>query len=62
MLLKDNRLDEACDSASKAILSGPAVPLNHSRALELVEAVPVRRLPEASDLPDAYQTMKPIGR
>ncbi|MFC9220863.1 helix-turn-helix domain-containing protein [Streptomyces hygroscopicus] len=61
VLLKDDRLDEACDSASKAILSGRVVPSNHWRALEVVKAVEARQLPEASDLRDAYQGMKSIG-
>ncbi|GAA3668527.1 helix-turn-helix domain-containing protein [Streptomyces iranensis] len=62
VLLKDNRLDEACDSASKAIQSGRVVPSNHWRGLEVVKAVEARQLPEASDLREAYQGMKSIGR
>ncbi|MEU0846042.1 helix-turn-helix transcriptional regulator [Streptomyces sp. NPDC005962] len=58
VLLKDSRLDEACDAASKAILSGRVVPSNHWRALEVVKAVEARQLPEASDLREAYQGMK----
>ncbi|MFE9007762.1 helix-turn-helix domain-containing protein [Streptomyces sp. NPDC007875] len=62
VLLKDNRLDEACDSATKAIQSGRVVPSNHWRALEIVKAVEARQLPEASGLREAYQGMKSIGR
>lgn len=61
VLLKDNRLDEACDSASKAIQSGRVVPSNYWRALEVVKAVEARQLPEATDLREAYQGMKSIG-
>jgi transcriptional regulator with XRE-family HTH domain len=58
VLLKDNRMDEACDAASKAILSGRVVPSNRWRALEVVTDVEARQLPEASDLREAYQGMK----
>ncbi|MFI1359231.1 helix-turn-helix domain-containing protein [Streptomyces sp. NPDC020898] len=60
VLLKENRLDEACDSAQKAILSGRVVPSNHWRALEVVKAVEVRQLPESVDLREAYQGLKAI--
>ncbi|EGX55933.1 XRE family transcriptional regulator [Streptomyces zinciresistens K42] len=60
VLLKENRLDEACDSAQKAILSGRVVPSNHWRALEVVKAVEARQLPESADLREAYQTLKAI--
>lgn len=60
VLLKEDRLDEACDSAQKAILSGRVVPSNHWRALEVVRAVEIRQLPEASDLREAYQGLKAI--
>lgn len=62
VLLKENRLDEACDSAQRAILSGRVVPSNHWRALEVVKAVEARQLPEGSDLREAYQTLKAIER
>jgi transcriptional regulator with XRE-family HTH domain len=60
VLLKEGRLDEACDSAQKAILSGRVVPSNHWRALEVVKAVEARQLPESADLREAYQTLKAI--
>lgn len=60
VLLKENRLDEACDSAQKAILSGRVVPSNHWRALEVVKAVEARALPESKDLREAYQSLKAI--
>ncbi|MFG3101829.1 helix-turn-helix domain-containing protein [Streptomyces sp. NPDC048182] len=58
VLLKDDRLDEACHSAQKAILSGRVVPSNHWRALEVVRAVEARQLPEGTDLREAYQGLK----
>ncbi|WP_079023312.1 helix-turn-helix domain-containing protein [Streptomyces odonnellii] len=57
-LLVDNRLDEACNAAERAILSGRIVPSNHWRALEVVRAVERRQLPEASDLREAYEGLK----
>lgn len=62
VLLKEDRLDEACDSAQKAILSGRVVPSNHWRALEVVKAVEARQLPESADLREAYQGLKVIER
>jgi hypothetical protein len=38
-LLVTNRLDEACDAALQAILSGCVVPSNHWRAAEVVKIV-----------------------
>lgn len=55
VLVAEDRLDKACDSVRKAILSGRVVPSNHWRALEVVQAVESRALPEAADLRDAYQ-------
>lgn len=60
VLLTQNRLDEACNSVQKAILSGRVVPSNHWRALEVVKAVEDRKLPEASDLREAYEGLKAI--
>lgn len=60
VLLADNRLDEACDSVQKAILSGRVVPSNHWRALEVVTAVEAKQLPEASDLREAYEGLRAI--
>lgn len=61
VLLKSDRLDEACDAAQKAILSGRVVPSNHWRALEVVKAVEARQLPAAPDLREAYQGLKSLG-
>jgi transcriptional regulator with XRE-family HTH domain len=60
VLLTQNRLDEACNAAQKAILSGRVVPSNHWRALEVVKAVEDRKLPEAPDLREAYEGLKAI--
>jgi hypothetical protein len=60
VLLADGRLDEACSSVQKAILSGRVVPSNHWRALEVVKAVEAKQIPEASDLRDAYEGLKAI--
>ncbi|MFJ7422837.1 transcriptional regulator [Streptomyces uncialis] len=60
-LLVDDRPDEACDAAQRAILSGRVVPSNHWRALEVVRAVEARKLPEAPDLREAYQGMSSVG-
>ena len=60
-LLTGNRIDEACDSAQRAILSGRIVPSNHWRALEIVRAAEVKQLPEASDLREAYEGLRGIG-
>lgn len=57
VLMAGNRLDEACDAAQKAILSGRVVPSNHWRALEVVNSVEARQLPEAADLRDAYESL-----
>ncbi|MBT2415251.1 helix-turn-helix transcriptional regulator [Streptomyces sp. ISL-12] len=61
VLLAGNRLDEACDAAQKAILSGRVVPSNHWRALEVVHAVEAKQLPEASDLREAYEGLRAVG-
>lgn len=58
VLLSGDRLDEACDSARKAMLSGRVVPSNHWRALEVVNAVEARQLPEAPELREAYEGLK----
>lgn len=57
-LLVTNRLDEACDAAQQAILSGRVVPSNHWRAAEVVKAVEARQLPEARDLREAYEELR----
>ncbi|MEV8306976.1 helix-turn-helix domain-containing protein [Streptomyces flavidovirens] len=60
-LLGGDRLDEACNAAQRAILSGRIVPSNHWRALEVVNVVEARQLPEASDLREAYQGLKELA-
>ncbi|MES9559808.1 MULTISPECIES: helix-turn-helix domain-containing protein [unclassified Streptomyces] len=61
-LLGGDRLDEACNAAQRAILSGRIVPSNHWRALEVVRAVEQRQLPEAPDLREAYQGLKALPK
>jgi transcriptional regulator with XRE-family HTH domain len=56
-LLVTGRLDEACDATLQAISSGRMVPSNYWRAAEVVEAVEAQRLPEATVLREAYQTL-----
>jgi transcriptional regulator with XRE-family HTH domain len=57
-LLVTNRLDEACDAALQAILSGRVVPSNHWRAAEVVKAVEKRQLSEARNLREAYEELR----
>ncbi|MGH3879853.1 MAG: helix-turn-helix domain-containing protein [Actinophytocola sp.] len=57
-LLVTDRLDEACDAAQQAILSGRVVPSNHWRAAEVVDAVEARQLPQAGDLREAYEGLR----
>lgn len=61
-LLGGDRLDEACNAAQRAILSGRIVPSNHWRALEVVRAVERKQLPEAADLREAYQGLKSLPK
>ena len=56
-LLAADRPDEAAGVAQLAIISGRLVPSNHWRALEVVDAVADRALPEAADLRDAYEAL-----
>ncbi|MFJ9521058.1 helix-turn-helix transcriptional regulator [Kitasatospora sp. NPDC101801] len=58
-LVVSGRLDEACNAAQGAILSGKIVPSNHWRALEVVRAVEARKTAEAKDLREAYEGMRP---
>ncbi|GHC45149.1 helix-turn-helix domain-containing protein [Streptomyces flavofungini] len=58
-LLSCDRLDEACDVARRAIASGRLLPANHWRALEIVRAVEGRGLPEAAELREAYEELRP---
>ncbi|MGH4031078.1 helix-turn-helix domain-containing protein [Actinomycetota bacterium Odt1-20B] len=57
-LVVSDRVDEACDAAQQAILSGRIVPSNRWRALEVVQAVEGRKISEARDLREAYEGMK----
>ncbi|MFI1682264.1 multiprotein-bridging factor 1 family protein [Streptomyces sp. NPDC020607] len=58
-LLSLDRLDEATDAASRAVLSGRLLPANHWRVLEIVRAVEARQLPEAPELREAYEELRP---
>ncbi|MEL3950468.1 MULTISPECIES: helix-turn-helix domain-containing protein [Streptomyces] len=58
-LLSCDRLDEACDAARRAIASGRLLPANHWRALEIVRVVEGRGLPEAVELREAYEELRP---
>lgn len=60
VLTAGNRLDEASHVAQKAILSGRVVPSNHWRALEVVNSIEAKRLPEATDLREAYENLKSL--
>ncbi|MEV7360826.1 helix-turn-helix domain-containing protein [Kitasatospora sp. NPDC091276] len=57
-LVATNRLDEACNSAQRAMLSGRVAPSNHWRALEVVKAVEVRKISDARDLREVYEGMR----
>ncbi|MBV6698021.1 helix-turn-helix transcriptional regulator [Kitasatospora aureofaciens] len=57
-LVATDRLDEACDAAQRAMLSGRVAPSNHWRALEVVKAVETRRISDAKDLRDVYEGMR----
>ncbi|MFE9372483.1 helix-turn-helix domain-containing protein [Streptomyces sp. NPDC006711] len=58
-LIVSGRVDEACNAAQKAILSGRVVPSNRWRALEVVRAVEDRGISDARELRDAYEGMRP---
>ncbi|BBA95814.1 putative DNA-binding protein [Actinacidiphila reveromycinica] len=60
VLVAGNRLDEACDAAQKAILSGRLVPSNHWRAREVVDSVEAGQLPEAVDLREAFEALSAL--
>ncbi|MEU3562310.1 helix-turn-helix transcriptional regulator [Kitasatospora sp. NPDC006786] len=57
-LVATDRLDEACHSAQRAMLSGRVAPSNHWRALEVVKAVEVRKISDARDLREVYEEMR----
>jgi len=50
--------DEAAASAQAAMLSGRIVPSNQWRALEVVQAVEARGLPEAKGLRDVFEALR----
>ncbi|GDY30557.1 hypothetical protein GTS_21900 [Gandjariella thermophila] len=58
-LLVTDRLDEACDATMRAISSGRMVPSSHWRAAEVVTAVEARGLPEATELREVYEALRP---
>jgi hypothetical protein len=58
VLLVTNRLEEACDAAQQAMLSGQVVPSNWWRAAEVVTAVEARQLPEGRDMREAYEELR----
>lgn len=58
-LIVSDRVDEACNAAQNAILSGRVVPSNRWRALEVVRAVEDRDISDARDLREAYEGMRP---
>jgi transcriptional regulator with XRE-family HTH domain len=57
-LVAADKYEEAAASAQAAILSGRIVPSNHWRALEVVQAVEAKNLPEARHLREAYEAMR----
>jgi hypothetical protein len=61
-LLVTDRLDEAAASAQVALSSGHVAPSNYWRALEVVKAVEERKLPEAADLREAYESLRRLAR
>ncbi|MGH3669104.1 MAG: helix-turn-helix domain-containing protein [Pseudonocardiaceae bacterium] len=58
-LLLTDRLDEACAIAQESMLSGRLVASNHWRALEVVRTIETRGMPEATDLQETYELMRP---
>jgi transcriptional regulator with XRE-family HTH domain len=57
-LVSTDRLDEACEAARRAMLSGRVAPSNHWRALEVLQAVETRRISDAKDLREVYNEMR----
>ena len=57
-LLLTDHPEEACALAQESMLSGRLVASNHWRALEIVQKIEIRSLPEASDLREAYELMR----
>lgn len=55
ILVSANRHDEAAAIARDAVDSGKVVPSNRWRAIEVIQAVEARGLPEAKDLREAYR-------
>lgn len=54
VLLKSGELDEAADSAQRAIVSGHVAPSNYWRAAEVVSTAEQRGLPRAPELREAF--------
>ncbi len=61
ILLNSDRLDEACDAAQRAIVSGHVVPSNYWRAAEVVSTAEARQLPESTDLREAFENLRRKG-
>lgn len=61
-LIVTDRLDEAAERAQSAISSGHIAPSNHWRALEVLNAIENRNLPEASDLREAFEALRSSQR
>ena len=61
-LLTTDRLDEAAKTAHSAISSGHVAPSNYWRALEVVTAVEAHGLPEATELREAYESLRSTRR
>jgi transcriptional regulator with XRE-family HTH domain len=56
-LLAADRPDEAAHAALEAVSSGRLVPSNYWRATEVIAAIESRRLPEATELYEAYREL-----
>lgn len=56
-LLAADKPDEAGHTAMTALLSGRLVPSNYWRAAEVITAVEAHRVPEATELREAYQVI-----
>lgn len=57
-LVASDRLDEACNAAQRAMMSGRVAPSNHWRALEVVRAVEKRKISDSRDLREVYEDMR----
>jgi transcriptional regulator with XRE-family HTH domain len=61
-LIRGERVDEACDAAQRALLSGKVAPSNHWRALEVVTAVEAHGIREAAGLRESYESLRSAAR